>query len=214
MGFKWEQPPSLKYIARLATQEEKEEIIRRLKVDGRQTMNFRLMPEAQAVVLLDRANGEKIIGWHGFHIKKEQLDLSEKFSLHLDPEYRNFLLGLALETALYKHLHDNNVESVLMRINKSSTPSLMEYRLKTGIAVLISPSEMPGSWVKSCGDCELFKKTCHEQIYFRADVEKGLSFGCQRLGPLFDGTLPIPIELVESKVRKTERGQYTAKWAA
>ncbi|MGE0634355.1 MAG: hypothetical protein AB7O96_18210 [Pseudobdellovibrionaceae bacterium] len=209
--FSIERPPSLNYVVRLAVPLEKELIIARLKSMKRQTMNFRTMSGTEALVLLDVDNDEKMVGWQGFNFDNP-LNIPEKFSLHLDNEYRAFLLGLALETVLYKHLAQKNINFLMLRMDKGATGGLLDYRKKTGFLDTVKSEEMPVAWKEMCGNCELYKKSCNEQVYFKVDVRKGLEFGEKRLGSLSHST-PVEIQLVEEKIRKVAN-PFRAKWTA
>lgn len=207
------RPLSLSYQVRLASHEELKNIVVALKLMGRQTMNFRTMPDTQALVLIDNENQDKIIGWHGFVLNGDH-GISEKFSLHLEPNYRNFLLGLALETVLYKYLHSKDVIFSIIRMNRSETPSLLDYRMKTGVVKPMHSEDFPESWLNKCDGCELYKKNCMEQDFFEADVIKGIALGEKRLGPINFIQLPVQIRLMEEKIRDSEKHMFVAKWTA
>jgi hypothetical protein len=207
-----EMPPALSFRIEFANEQQLKEIINSLQIMERQTMNFRAMPGSQALILIDNEN-DKIVGWQGFNTVYNK-NIAEKFSLHLDPKYRAFLLGLALETALYKHLNDLSFEYALLRMDKAATPSLMDYRKKIGFLTEVPKEEMTHEWVNMCHKCELFNKSCIEQTFFKINVSMGLNFGTSRLGILNNFNFPYLITLVKEKTRMTERSQFRAKWAA
>lgn len=206
-----EQPPSLNYVIRLATADEIVNIVKNLQIFERQTMNFRMMPDAKALVLFDRDNMNKIIGWQGFTLKGFN-DIPEKFSLHLDLAYRSFLLGLALETVLYKYLDQSGLNYTILRMDRNGTESLMNYRTTTGVVKEILPKEMPKEWLSMCGNCELYKKTCMQQSFFKVYIRKGIELGEKRLGAIGELKFPVQIKLEENQIRKVER-KFLAKWA-
>ena len=176
-------------------------------------MNFRTMPGSNAFLLIDNENNQKVVGWQGYAINPLN-NQPEKFSLHLDDDYRAFLLGLALETAYYWFFDQLGHKWAWLRMDKNSTQSLYEYRKKTGIAVEVANSELESDWIQQCSGCELFKKSCADQVYFKLDVKRGLLFGQERLGPLDLSGFPLKIELVEAKIRKESREKrFQAKWA-
>lgn len=176
-------------------------------------MNLRTMPEARVLLLMDEDNGKKIIGWQGVAIH-QKLNIPEKFSLHLDPEYRAFSLGLAIETAFYKYLQTQGHSYAVVRMDVRATPTLKDYRLKIGVFAPLEKNEMPAEWLAMCGNCELHNKTCMEKVYVRCDVAKGISFGEKRLGLIQAFQFPYPIVIVKERLRTEKREPYTAKWAA
>lgn len=207
-----EVPPSLKYSIAIASPPQVQQIIQKLKSMNRQTMNLRNMANVEVLILRDDEKNQKIVGWQGLGIHSEY-DIPEKFSLHLDTEYRSFLLGLALETVYYKYLRQRGYNYAMARMDVKATPSLKDYRMTVGVFVPVAKSEMPPRWQDMCSGCELFNKSCVQQVYFKCDVEKGVAFGEQRLGLINALAFPYQVELVEHKIRKAGR-KYVPSWAA
>jgi hypothetical protein len=214
IDYKVELPPSLNYQLDLATTDELKIILSRLKEGRRQTMNFRTMPTAQALVL-KVAETQKIIGWQGFD-HHHRPDYPEKFSLHLDEEYRSFLLGLALEHGLAVYLQKHNVPHAYVRMESSSNSSLLDWRVKTGIYKRQAISELNPEWVANCKKCELFGKKCPEQTFFQFDVNEWVEFGNRRLGIHQHISFPANVVLAKDIIRMhpSKEIRYQARWAA
>ena len=208
-----ERPPSMNYSLHIGTPEQEQEIFKRLRSMHRQTMNFRTMSNRIFFVLLDEENGKKMVGWQGLGFN-DGFPNAEKFSLHIDDEYRSFLLGLALETAFYQYLDQNSISFAIGRMDVRSSQSLLDYRLSTGITSEMKREDLPEEWLNMCQGCELFKKSCINQVFIRFDTKAGLEFGRKRLGVLKNLEFPHKIELIESQMRKSERQKFVAKWAS
>ncbi len=209
-----ESPPSLSYIVDLASSEEKNLIFARLKSMARQTMNFRSMPKARVIVLKDMEKGGKIIGWQGFDFESVP-NYPEKFSLHLDTEYRSFLLGLALEQAMAMFLQSKGVEKVFARMQSSSNKSLMDWRLKAGVFSPQESDQLDSSWKDKCKECELFGQRCPTQAYFTFNIPAALELGFKRIGFVQFTGFPVKLKISPNKIRGSGQNQkkYRLDWA-
>lgn len=215
LTFNIERPAGLNYRVELATELEKQYIIRRLRAGNRQTMNVRTMPTARFIILRDMDLRGKIIGWQGLDYETK-LNFPEKFSLHLDEEYRSFLLGLVLEHAFAIHLKSIGIEIAYVRMDVSGNFNLSQFRTKNGFFTQLEPSNLDQEWVEKCKQCELFKGSCKEQGFFSFHVSQLIDFATRRLGPANFTEFPAKVVLVETMIRKGDEDQVKlqARWGA
>lgn len=163
-----------------------DDILARMRSEGRQTMNIRTAEEAH--VLVCRLDDEPV-GWAGLDIATWPA-YPELFSLYLYPEYRRYTIGLLLETARWKYVHDMGVKVAYARMELATNFRLFRYRLETGLFKAVDPEDFPKEWLDRCGGCELYGNHCTQQRYVSIDIERALESGQSRLGEMNLDDLP------------------------
>lgn len=196
-----EAPPSYKYGIEMASEHELAQIVKKLSELGRQTMNFRTSKTAQAIVLKNLEDGGKIVGWQGIDIGNRKFP--EKFSLHLEPEFRRFLLGVVLELAYAVQLKNEGIDFAYVRMDSTSNAGLKDWRLNTGVFTEVPREHFPTEWLNMCNGCELHKISCNSQIFIQLNVHAYIEFGMRRLKIDTPLAAPGEIELKPDIVRSS-----------
>ncbi len=201
--FEVELPPALAYRLRWATSEEKVEITERLRSMGRQTMNLRIMPDVRVLSLYNRTSNE-LIGWCCLDYEYQPA-YPELMSLHLDPSYRSYNLGLLLETARAAVLWELGFRIAYTRMEAATNAGLMKYRIEAGLIKQLTTADLPESFYGLCNHCECFQRSCTSQAYFMVNLEALLRRGADRLGAIDVRKLPQDIDLDPAKFRQRSR---------
>ena len=119
---------ALKFELSWATAEDKLWLGREIKKLGRQRMNLHVMTEAKFILLKDAE--EKIIGWGGLDLQYNK-QYPEFFSLNLESDYRNYTLGLLIESVRATYALSQNVKFAFVRMSRESTQALLMKRLNS-----------------------------------------------------------------------------------
>ncbi len=209
-----EAPPSLDFEINWATHEERKLILQTMVQNHRQTMNFRTMPTAKLLVMRDRNDLRKIVGWEGLDYQHNP-KFPEVFSQYVAPEYRTYLLGLALSHACASFLQSVGVKNAFLRMEAESNSDLLELR-KSSIYRILESEELDQQWVSECQKCELKGSHCKVQAYLTYKVDDWVQFGNKRLGRMAILSFPAQILLRKENFRnfKEDTVRYRAKWVA
>jgi hypothetical protein len=157
-------------------------ITRELERLGRQTMNVRLMSRARFVIL--KNNHGDAAGWAGLDISY-QAGYPELFSLYLREEYRKYSLGLLIESVRAAYLLSQNIRVAYVRMTKDeSFAGLMRRRLESQFYSVLRPDDLKPSYKDLCRQCELFGKSCPEQVFLKFDVVKFMAQSDLEIGPV------------------------------
>lgn len=195
-----------------AAAEERKAIMATMRAEGRQTMNLRLMPTAQLLTL--KTSDGDIIGWAGFDYRHNPA-FPELFSQFVAPDFRHFLLGLALVHSRALILQENGVKEAFFRMDAGSNADLLELRTNLKLYRTLSKEEVDPEWQSYCTKCELHQKTCLKQVYLAFSVDDLVTFGNRRLGTAQDFALPKALVLRHGSVRRSEPlPAVKARWAA
>jgi hypothetical protein len=209
-------PPSFNYLIEWASPLEKEAVLARMRTAGRQTMNFRTMPQAKLILLKDLDNDKKIIGWEGLDWKSNPR-YPEVFSQFVEEAYRSFLLGVALSHACASILMHNGIENAFLRMEQATNDALLNIRANSKIYRILEANELNPEWVSNCQGCELFGVSCKSQAYLTYKVKDWVEFGNRRLGVPNLVTLPSRLILRKEIFRQNGRNssaRFQAKWVA
>ena len=156
------------FFLKIANQDEKNSIMRKIIKQSRQTMNLRLAPAALLISLFDRNNSE-IAGWIGLDYQYNP-KFPEVFSLFIIPKYRNNHLSLILRHAAYSILKAQGIKKAYVRMESFNNPTLVDYNTSSGFYRILSPNEIDPQWKKMCCHCELYGVVCKSQVYLEVDV--------------------------------------------
>jgi hypothetical protein len=200
-----ELPPTFVFELDWASPAERAEILAQMPQLNRQTMNFRLMQHARMLRVRACEDENRLVGWAGLDTEFTR-DVGEVFSLYVIPEYRTYLVGMILETARATYLKQARATRVLVRMESATNTSLLRYRVRAGLVVEASRSEIPAATIALCRECELYAKQCTSQSYFWVDLDAFLARGIERLGQAIDvDALPQNIVLDPDRFRRTSR---------
>lgn len=195
----------------LADLAERSAIMATMLEAGRQTMNLRLMPTAELLTL--KNENDEIIGWGGLDFRHNP-GFAELFSQFVAPEFRHFLLGLALVHSRALILQAHGIAEAFFRMDASSSAELLELRTNLKLYRTLSAEEVDPYWRSYCEKCELYRKTCMKQVYLAFNVNDLVSFGNRRLGVAPDFRLPKALVLRSGQIRRNEPLSIKARWAA
>lgn len=208
-------PPSFNFMVDWATPAEKKSILESMKLNSRQTMNFRLMPDAKMILLKDLDSNGQIVGWEGLDYQSNP-KYPEVFSQFVMPEYRSFLLGVALSHACASFFANLGIEFAYLRMEAATNEELFKIRTESKIYEVVPDELLDVEWRSMCTQCELYKTACRSQSYLRYKVVNWVEFGNNRLGIVQTAELPQKLELKREVFRTNveDRNRYAAKWAA
>lgn len=188
---------------RLCSAEEKSEIENKIRLLGRQTMNLRKMPDAEMLSLRDMSQGEKLIGWCGISTRFNP-DYPEFFSLHLEVEYRSFLLGILLDYARAKYTMSQGFDFAFLRMTRDQSSRLLQNRRESGCYELMNPENLDPGYRDLCQSCELFGNKCAERDFLKINLPLLVAFGERRLGRI-DFDFPLRYKINPKIIRKLKQ---------
>ncbi len=207
------EPHDLRFVLNWASQAERGHIFKTMKDNGRQTMNLRIMPTAKLILLKSVSRGGAIAGWGGLDFEHNP-KFPEVFSQFVFPQYRTYLLGLALIHIRALLLQENGFKTGYFRMEAESNAELFAMRTSSGLYRAIPDAEVDQNWKNNCTNCELYKVSCMKQAYLKFDVDQVVEFGTRRLGMTATAHFPKELILREEQFRKDEKFVYKAHWAA
>jgi CheY-like chemotaxis protein/GNAT superfamily N-acetyltransferase len=173
---------------------------------NRQTMNFRMMPEARFLRFKD-LDRDKIVGWGGLTDKGR---FPEVFSLYVDPEYRGFGFGRVIELARHHHFHEMGIKHAYGRMTVNTNLKLLNYRVNNKLFEPIDEHELDRDYADLCKQCELYRVKCMDQKYFRIDVENFIKLNTARMilagiGAVDAHAMPVKYKFTREALLKNAR---------
>ena len=207
-------PPNFDFQIDWATDVERKSILKKMLAADRQIMNLTSMPTSKLLVLKDKKLG-KIIGWEGLDFEHNP-KFPEVFSQFVEPEYRSYLLGLALSHACACVMDSNGIEKVFLRMESATNDKLLNIRTTSKIYKLIPEEEIDMEWKSMCKECNLYGSHCTEQAFLYYNTSEWVEFGNRRLGYLEDFKIPQTLTLKKEIFRSNSRDEsrYRANWVA
>jgi hypothetical protein len=175
-----EVPPSLAFHVALASDEERAEIMTRMSVLHRQTMNLRTMDRANLLRMREGSKHGAVVAWAGFVLRDAPGVQAELFSLYVEESHRSFLLGLYLETLRAELVQRSGVRRALVRMDSASNSLLLEYRTRNRL--LTVADDLANEVVAECRTCSLYGTHCTAQSYLWASIPALIERGINRLG--------------------------------
>jgi hypothetical protein len=171
-----------------ASEAEKQWLHLQMKQLGRQRMNLHVMKNAKFILL--KSTEMQIIGWGGLDIEFNPA-YPELFSLHLDPAYRKFGLGLLIESLRATYLYRQNIKSAYVRMAKDTSYAFLMKRLESKFYRHLNSAELDSNYLNLCRQCDLFQADCRQQVFLKFDVEKFVQENPLEIGELDFTKLPV-----------------------
>jgi hypothetical protein len=189
----------------LATLAEKRSIVSILEGIDRQTMNLRLMPEAEVIVV--KLDGT-LIGWGGYSVPTQTGHQPEVFSLHVNPEYRGLHIGALIEYVRCVALEGNGVSTAYTRMTYAADYWLLSKRAESSYYSVLEASALDSNYVGLCQQCNIYGTRCLERIFLRIDVTAFREHGAEKFDHLdFSDLFTGRASNVPLKLRRSDPGR-------